>query len=141
MARRLQTLRRNAGSDAALIWRRIAIFLFWLGALVLPVAIAVATAMALLTEDYRAPDCWIGDSGSWITVQEILMLGTMYVIAPVLFISGLLGFGIQRAGVLSFRHLLIVFLSGAALSAACFVVNGNANKAYIDRLYATCGRT
>lgn len=124
-----------------MIWRRLAIFLFWLGALVLLVAIAVTTVMALLSEDYRSPDCWIGDSGSWITVQEILMLGTMYVIAPVLFISGLLGFGIQRAGVLSFRHFLIVFLSGAALSAACFAVNGNANEAYIDRLYAACGRT
>ena len=124
-----------------MIWRRLAIFLFWLGALVLPVAIVVATAMALLSEDYRSPDCWIGESGSWITVQEILMLGTIYVIVPVLSMSGVLGFGIRRAGVLSFRQFLIVFLSGAALSAACFVVNGNANEAYIDRLYAACDRT
>lgn len=124
-----------------MIWRRLAIFLFWLGALVLPVVVAVATAVALLSEDYQSPECWIGDGGTWLTAQEVLMLGAMYVVAPVLFLSGLLGFGIQRAGILSFRYFVIVFLSGTALSAACFVINGNANEAYIDRLYAACGRT
>ncbi len=124
-----------------MIWRRLAAVFFVGGSFLLPALLFVLTLFNFGSKDFRSPECWIGDSGTWLTAHEVLMFLVMFVAAPVLLISSIAGLGLWRADILSSRSFLIIFLGGVTLGVLTYFTNAATNDAYIDRLYAACGRT
>ena len=69
------------------------------------------------------------------------MLLTLFVAAPGMIVSSIAGHELKHAGVLSLKSFLMATLCGLTLGLLTYFLNGATNDAYIDRLYAACGRT
>ena len=121
--------------------KRWPIMVFAAVTLLVPVMIGAFTFLNLLSADFRAPECWIGDSGTWMTTHEVLIMTTIYVV-PVFLIFGLvLGLGFWRAERISTGILLLTLGIAIVVTLVSFGLNVSLNDGYIDRLYAACKRT
>jgi hypothetical protein len=143
MAGGVQALCGNAGSDAALAgekMKRWPVMLFGTVTLLAPAVIGVFTFLNLLSADFREPDCWIGDSGTWMTAHEVLILATIYVVPAFLILGLVLGLGFWRAELISMETFLQIIGAAIAVSLVSVGLNASLNDGYIDRLYAACKR-
>ena len=141
MARRLQALCRTPAEHAALRarWWGLALFI---GVTLLPALCVSGLSLAnIFSRDFREPDCWIGDSGHWVTANEGLMWLTLYVLPVFLVVGSVVGLGLWRSSFLTLRLFLSVSLASVALVVANYAVNAALNDGYIDRLYEACGRS
>lgn len=120
--------------------KRWPVILFATVTLLGPVVIGFFTFLNLLSADFRAPECWIGDSGHWMTAHEVLMMATIYVVPVFLLLGLVLGLGFWRAERFSIEIFLWIFGAAIAVSLISFGLNAGLNDGYIDRLYAACKR-